>query len=162
MIERDDFDPFTVDSFTEERPAQDLGKFIAPAPSAQRDYLASPISQQLAHWQHGLGLTWSGDFYLELLRELEIPWLQPLLEAGRDWVQIYLLPRDDRLGMLEYMAHSNRTPGLIWRCRYKQGGWHDFHTGQLIHGVTHWRIAQPGEGATEIDPDALPGGYLGR
>ncbi|MFV3377371.1 hypothetical protein ACNE9Y_24885 [Pseudomonas sp. NY11226] len=163
MIEHDqDVDPFAVDPFTEEGPAPvATGGYIRER-SDLDDYLCSPRETQLAHWLHSLGLTWSKAFYHELLltRGVEIPWLQPVIDAGRDWSPIYLLPRADSLGMLEYMVHSKRTPGLIWRCRYKQGGWQDFHTDQPIYGVTHWRIAKPGEGATEIDPSELPGHFM--
>lgn len=131
-----------------------------PRRIAQRDYLMMRTAEQLGHWYHALGLTWPDALYRELIQEPEIPWLQPLIDAGDSWVQSYLLPRDDRLGMLEYMTHSRRVPGLTWRCRYVRGGWVCLATGEHVHGVTHWRIARPGEGPTEIDPDELPGHYL--
>ncbi|UBM24222.1 hypothetical protein K8374_17860 [Pseudomonas sp. p1(2021b)] len=104
--------------------------------------------EQLRHWMQGKE-------YLTVPPS-QLPHLQSIVKAAQSWVECCdWLPHDDRYGQLRYMVYSPSFGGDLLRCQFTDLGW--WHEGMAVNisGVTHWRVAGPGEIDHFAHPAAL-------
>lgn len=134
------------------------GALAVPEPllAAETLDLVKPAAESMSRPQH-----------LQLMQEIESA--QLIRELGHGWVACAdALPWNDYTRQLEYIVYSPAYGGDLHVCTFSLSGahWYEESLEMGISGVTHWRLARPGEArngrldgppptATEEDSEAL-------
>ncbi|MEE1883387.1 hypothetical protein V0R55_24795 [Pseudomonas soli] len=115
------------------------------------EYRRLSARDQLAYWAGLKGLS------LEAESPAKLEYLTPLLARAKSWrACVDDRPYEDRFALLTYIVYAPAYGGDLLLCHYHRGRWASSTIDGFIGGVTHWRLACPGEVERLAGPDELP------
>lgn len=115
------------------------------------EYRRLSAREQLAYWAGLQGLS------LEAEPPARLAYLAPLLARATSWRACADdRPYEDRFALLTYIVYAPAYGGDLLLCHYHRGRWASSTIDGFVGGVTHWRLARPGEQSRSASPDELP------